>query len=256
MGNDAGNSVGYAGGIDRLAGLRIALCQPEIVQGDRVAQRKVVDEQLALAREHQADFAILPDMIGITGKAIVVALGDTQELATSDSAVELDVRGERFLIGLDPAVEGCDLLALQDDRPFVLSGYKNISWGIPTAVVSPVGMTNVGKIVSCYQGKSRLIAPSGRFCACLRDDFAPEVRVVSFSEDDCALDTPRDHLLEALKSTIARFDAAVMPWHPKWVIGLSGGLDSSIVATLLVLALGPERVIGYNMATRYNTQAT
>ena len=35
--------------------------------------------------------------------------------------------------------------------------------------------------------------------------------------------------------------------NPHFVIGLSGGIDSSLVATLLVLAFGKERVIGVNM---------
>ena len=48
----------------------------------------------------------------------------------------------------------------------------------------------------------------------------------------------------------------MFPFHPKWIIGLSGGLDSSVNAALLVRALGNERVIGYNLATKYNSEAT
>jgi NAD+ synthase (glutamine-hydrolysing) len=40
------------------------------------------------------------------------------------------------------------------------------------------------------------------------------------------------------------------------VIGLSGGVDSALVAALAVDALGPERVHAVSMPTRYNTSAT
>ena len=256
MGNGESINPGSNGALAKLEGLRIALCQPESVQGSVSARRAVIKAQVEEARAQQADFAIAPDMLGITGKALVFALGDTSAEKMSDSSVYLEVRGRGLVVGLDEGMKGCDLLALDDFKPFVLSGSKNATWDTPAAVVRPAGMENHGKVVSCYQGESRLQTPSGRVCARLRNDFEPEVRIVSFTDDDIPSEPPRAHLLEALYATIARFDATVMPWHPKWVIGLSGGLDSSVVAALLVRALGPERVIGYNLATRFNSQAT
>ena len=256
MGNDESITSDIDRSLAEVEGLRIAICQPEIVQGNWKAQRAAINAQLAEARAQHADFAVAPDLFGITGKAFVFALGDTKEEKMSPSAVLLDIRGRKLVVGLEKGMKDCGLLALDDTQRFTLSGRKNVARGVPQVVVKPAGMTNYGKVVSCYQGESRLVTPSGRVCACLRNDFQPEVRTVSFTEDDIALDAPRTHLLQALESTIARFDATVMPWRPKWVIGLSGGLDSSIVAALLVRALGPERVIGYNLATRFNSQAT
>ena len=43
---------------------------------------------------------------------------------------------------------------------------------------------------------------------------------------------------------------------PGYVIGLSGGIDSSVVAALLVLAAGKENVFGINMPTKYNSNKT
>lgn len=42
----------------------------------------------------------------------------------------------------------------------------------------------------------------------------------------------------------------------KVVIGLSGGIDSAVVAALAVLALGPENVIAVNMPSEYNSDTT
>jgi NAD+ synthase (glutamine-hydrolysing) len=43
---------------------------------------------------------------------------------------------------------------------------------------------------------------------------------------------------------------------PRYVIGLSGGIDSAVVASLLTMAVGKENVIGVNMPTRYSGQET
>jgi len=57
-------------------------------------------------------------------------------------------------------------------------------------------------------------------------------------------------LLTGLRATLARVGAA------KVVVGLSGGIDSAVVAALCVDALGAENVIGVNMPSRYNTATT
>ncbi len=44
--------------------------------------------------------------------------------------------------------------------------------------------------------------------------------------------------------------------EPAFVIGLSGGIDSSLVAVLLTIAFGKNNVLGINMPTRYNSDLT
>lgn len=39
---------------------------------------------------------------------------------------------------------------------------------------------------------------------------------------------------------------------PRYVIGLSGGIDSAVVAALLTIAVGKENVTAVNMPTKYN----
>lgn len=43
---------------------------------------------------------------------------------------------------------------------------------------------------------------------------------------------------------------------PTYVIGLSGGVDSAVVASLLKVAVGKEKVIGVNMPTKFNSKQT
>ncbi len=44
--------------------------------------------------------------------------------------------------------------------------------------------------------------------------------------------------------------------HPKYIIGLSGGIDSALVAALLSQAVGPNNILAANMPSRYNSQKT
>lgn len=43
---------------------------------------------------------------------------------------------------------------------------------------------------------------------------------------------------------------------PTYVVGLSGGVDSAVVTSLLTIAVGKQNVVGVNMPTKYNQQAT
>jgi len=42
----------------------------------------------------------------------------------------------------------------------------------------------------------------------------------------------------------------------RFLIGVSGGVDSSVVVSLLAQAFGPERVFAVNMPTRFNAELT
>lgn len=239
-----------------IENLRIALCQPEYVQGSLEAQKAKVNELLEDARKTDAQFAVVPDVYGIRGVAEIVPLGSTSVISASNDAVLLDIDGLTLPIALNPNVSNSDVLVLDDMRPFVLAGYKTVARGVPTAIVRPVGASNYGQVVSCYQGSSELIGENGNICARLRSDFEQDMQVVSFNEESLPLLNPNDQLLDALQTTIRRFDACALYWKPKWIIGLSGGLDSSVVATLLVRTLGANRVIGYNLATKHNSEKT
>ncbi len=63
-------------------------------------------------------------------------------------------------------------------------------------------------------------------------------------------------LLEKIVFAFKNYDEIMFNKNMKWVIGLSGGLDSSVCAAIACLALGKERIIGYNMATQHNTAST
>ena len=65
---------------------------------------------------------------------------------------------------------------------------------------------------------------------------------------------PLDELVHALACGISGYVRKT--GHNSVVLGLSGGLDSALVATLAAVALGPEAVHGLCMPSRYSSSGS
>lgn len=127
--------------------------------------------------------------------------------------------------------------------------------GLPIVYVNAVGMQNTSKTVCIFDGDSSIYDKRGKRITSCNDSFEEELKVVELNQ--ISLAQPTDHkLLKALLCAIQQFDKQIFHSRFKWIIGLSGGLDSSVNAALLCMALGSDRVIGVNMATRYNSSTT
>lgn len=117
-----------------------------------------------------------------------------------------------------------------------------------------VGCQNNGKNVMVMDGGSTVYDEYGKELFELNDNFESELKL--FVGEKSLVQHSSTKLLDALVYGIKKFDEQMFPFKPKWIIGLSGGLDSSINAALLVKAIGNDRVIGYNLATKYNSDTT
>ena len=138
----------------------------------------------------------------------------------------------------------------------------------PVVRVNCVGMQNTDKAVLSFDGGSTVFASDGTCALRCRDDFQEELLLVQIGLETrqvtplsdsgfAGYEDVDEKTLDAIVWTLRRFDEQVFPFHPKWVIGLSGGIDSSVTAALMHLAFGgSERIVGYNLATRYNSDAT
>lgn len=120
--------------------------------------------------------------------------------------------------------------------------------------VNGVGCQNNGKNVLMFDGGSTVYGHFGDPILHCNDAFISELKLYEGKSEPIVY--CKNKLLEALTYGIKEFDSQMFPHQPKWIIGLSGGLDSSISAALLVRALGSERVLGYNLATNYNSSDT
>ena len=213
-------------------------------------------------------FPLFP--IDVNDKDCVIAVGIGDLSGTMDR-----ISGTMDLVACDVTYK-CDAiidicatpwkahrLILAEDAPFDIEE-DDISLP-PILRVNCVGMQNTDKAVFSFDGGSCVFI-DGVAAAWCRDDFQEDLLVVSVDLATGAVnydDASRpaydedDKTLDAIVWALRRFDAQVFPFHPKWIIGLSGGLDSSVTAALMYLAFGgPERIVGYNLATRYNSDAT
>ncbi len=62
--------------------------------------------------------------------------------------------------------------------------------------------------------------------------------------------------LAAITSGIRDFSDQTFGNGKKWIVGSSGGLDSAVTTALLSIALGSDKVITYNLASKYNKDLT
>ena len=183
------------------------------------------------------------------------ALAAAECLDKCDAIVSIDA---------EPWTRGCDGAAAA-----AIAGASTLEGNLPPVVhVNCVGMQNTDKDVLAFDGGSAVYLPDGTVAVRARDDFQEDLVVVDIdlmTRQVAAVrgsHLPRyanedEKVLDAIVWALRRFDAQVFPFHPKWIIGLSGGLDSSVTAALMHLAFeGSERIVGYNLATRYNSDAT
>ncbi|PTY03523.1 NAD+ synthase [Verrucomicrobia bacterium LW23] len=113
-----------------------------------------------------------------------------------------------------------------------------------------------------FDGHSVLLAPGGHVIA-LASGFAEEIIVADVGaaahpatavHAGLSSVPKEEHLHDALCLGIR--DYVQKTGFSSAIIGLSGGIDSAVVAALATHALGPEKVIGVSMPSRYSSQGS
>ena len=198
--------------------------------------------------------------------AVAIYAGPVLDQTFASIAMAEDLQSSDLVIniGAEPWTRGSDGACAD-----AIAHASELAGSLPPVVhVNCVGMQNTDKDVLAFDGGSAVFLSDGTVAARARDDFEEDLVVVDIDlmarEATVVQDTrlPRyasedEKVLDAIVGALRRFDAQVFPFHPKWIIGLSGGLDSSVTAALMHLAFGgSERIVGYNLATRYNSDAT
>lgn len=169
------------------------------------------------------------------------------------------------LYNVDPVEElvraGADFILNISASPFQLGKFQvreqmlsaiAVNNRMPVLMVNQVG----GNDSVVFDGTSLVIAPDGKVVA----------RAKSFEEDLVLFDT------ESLKGSVAElpsreasaYQALVLGTRDyvckcgfsRALVGLSGGIDSALVATIAVDALGKENVFGVGMPSPYSSQGS
>lgn len=156
---------------------------------------------------------------------------------------------------------GCDLLVNLSASPFTLDKYAYRSelfssvarrLGVPVAMVNQVGAND--ELI--FDGHSGIWDAHGAVRARARS-FEEELLVGSSNLPAAVAAAtsggPPDAELAYRALVLGLRDYARKCGFSKAVIGLSGGIDSALVATLAADALGPANVLGVGMPSRYSS---
>lgn len=131
------------------------------------------------------------------------------------------------------------------------------TYGQTLIYVNHVGVQDAGKPVYVYDGGSAVFAPNGEMIASA-GQFEEKLVVVDTEHPGAAEEIAANDSVEVLYNgmvhAVREYSANV--GITKAVVGLSGGVDSCVAACVAVAALGRENVLGINLPSKYNCDAT
>jgi NAD+ synthase (glutamine-hydrolysing) len=252
--------VGYVGKAQDDTGKPVANSAALIAAGKVVfEQRKmllptydVFDETRYFQPAHtQHIFRLNPEILGIT--ICEDCWNDktfwAQRLYERDPVAELVGQGSTLLLNISASPYVLDKRALRHDMLRAIA----IKHHVPVVYVNQVG----GNDSLIFDGSSVAFMPDGRVAA-LANSF--EEDLVYFDSTTGAGDIrpqPLDELAAAYHALmVGTRDYVRKCGFKKVVVGLSGGVDSALVATIAVDALGPENVLGVGMPSQYSSEGS
>ena len=125
---------------------------------------------------------------------------------------------------------------------------------LPVFYCNHVGAQNNGKNIIVFDGDTTVYSPEGDILRRARP--WREQMVLSrggnppaASQDEIAA------ILDAILTGLRHLDD-VREKENRFLVGVSGGIDSSVAVSILAQAFGPERVYAVNMPTRFNASIT
>jgi len=169
-----------------------------------------------------------------------------KQLYTRDPVEENVQAGANLLLNIASSPFSTEKAQLRHDMLKAIAQTRHI----PVVYVNQVG----GNDQLVFDGSSMAFNAKGQLCARARSfeedlvifdtsDAHPEIRPAPASETEA--------VYQALRLGV--HDYVVKCGFQKVIVGLSGGIDSSLVATLAVDALGPENVTGVGMPGPYSS---
>jgi len=139
---------------------------------------------------------------------------------------------------------------------------------VPFYYVNACGVQNNGKNIITFDGDSRIYNKNAEKLPHKKLD-AYEEGIIYISNEDLNSDnwpifenninSVEEIMIKEKFNAIIRAYKGIdemLGFKPNYVFGLSGGIDSSLTATLAVIALGKERVLSFNLPSKYNSNKT
>jgi NAD+ synthase (glutamine-hydrolysing) len=252
--------VGYVGRAHNQPGKRAANCAAILADG-RVAfeQQKMLlpsydvfdESRYFQPAASQAVFSFCGSRLGLTicediwnDKSFWV-----HRLYERDPVAELTAGGANLLINISSSPFTIDKRSLRRDMLRAIARER----GLPVVYVNQVG----GDDSLVFDGSSMAVLPNGRIAA-QAAAFEEDLVVFDVEADPGELHSQPDDELEAVHRALVcgTRDYVRKCGFSEVVIGLSGGIDSSLVAAIAVEALGPEKVLGVAMPGPYSSEGS
>jgi NAD+ synthase (glutamine-hydrolysing) len=163
------------------------------------------------------------------------------------------------------AASGAEILVNISASPFVMGKnalrrrliiHQARRWKIPIVYVNQVGAND--ELI--FDGNSVAVDANGNILACAAD-FIPDLALVDVAgpgdagSQHQATIPPEKPAMETLHRALVLgiADYAAKCRFKSAVLGLSGGIDSAVVACLAAAALGPDHVLGVSMPSRFSS---
>ncbi|MGB9858008.1 MAG: NAD+ synthase [Dictyoglomaceae bacterium] len=167
-----------------------------------------------------------------------------------DPVEELISQGSEIIINLSASPYYYGKIKLRGDMlSYIAQKYKR-----PIVYVNQVG----GNDELIFDGSSLVITEEGKIAwegKGFEEDFGiVDLENLSFTKDVSSIKEDIESIYKALILGIRDYFAKL--GFKKAVVGLSGGIDSSVTAVLAVFALGPENVLGVSMPSRYSSEGS
>lgn len=134
---------------------------------------------------------------------------------------------------------------------------------VPLYYINCVGAQNTGKNIVTFDGGTTIYNSRGEIYDYMGIPYEEELRIVNSDKVDTCPPIQRDvenkieeKYLAIKRGLLHMKDIFGTDKNPRWVVGASGGIDSSLVIALLVDTFGPENVLIVNMPSKYNSRET
>jgi len=158
-------------------------------------------------------------------------------LAEAGARVLINISASPFVLG-------------KDEFRHELFSHQARRWQIPIIYVNQVG----GNDELVFDGNSVVFNAQGQVVAQARD-FAEDLLVVDLAAPDPAQVHPPQRGIASIGAALVLGlrDYVHKCGFNSVVLGLSGGIDSAVVAVLAAAALGPANVLGVSLPSRYSS---
>lgn len=125
---------------------------------------------------------------------------------------------------------------------------------VPVFYCNHVGAQNNGKNIIVFDGDTTVYSPEGDILRRARP-WREQMVLSRGGDPPTASQGETAAIFDAILTGLRHLDD-IRERENRFLVGASGGIDSSVVVSILTQAFGPERVFAVNMPTRFNASIT